>query len=463
MDLLELLKGNKIKEAIEALKGKGKTSTSGHAAEYENDRKQRNTQVGKRLDKTVGNDVVTVSKIPIPFQRKIVKSAASFLFGSPVKLTQKEKDENSKNESFESITNLWDDLRLDSLLLKFCKTVKSETEGTIIFFPVEKEGAEKVKIKARVLSNENGKVYPYLDAFGDMIAFGWEYPTKENDKDVLYMYLWTAETNYVFRKEKDWEPADVNPKTPNLFQKIPVVYLSQNHPEWWEVQDMIDTFEMSFSKFVDTNGYFASPMYKVKGAVGSMPKKDDTGKMVKLDIVETDKGNVVEADLEVLSWDRAPEALKLEFETAKGLIHEMTDTPDLSFDNVKGLGTVSGLALKLMFLGPILKAKWSEGDYQIVVSRIINLLKSAITNITKDGKGNMDELRINTTFTSILPENLKETIEVLSEALGGKPLISQKTAVSHNPLVENVDEEMTEIEAELSKESASELGGTEQI
>lgn len=79
MDLLELLKVNKIKEAIEDLKGKGKTSTSGHAAEYENDRKQRNTQVGKRLDKTVGSDIVTVSKIPIPFQRKIVKSAASFL------------------------------------------------------------------------------------------------------------------------------------------------------------------------------------------------------------------------------------------------------------------------------------------------------------------------------------------------------------------------------------------------
>ena len=459
MDLLELLKGNKIKEAIEALKGKEKTSTAGYAAEYENDRKQRNTQVGKRIDKTVGNDTVTVSKIPIPFQRKIVKSAASFLFGSPVKLSQKENGENLKNEAFESITNLWDDLRLDSLLLKFCKTVKSETEGTIVFFTKENTETKKAEIKARVLSNENGIVYPYLDAFGDMIAFGWEYPTKENNIDVSYMYVWTAEYNYIFRKEKDWAPAPINPKTPNLFQKIPVVYLSQKNPEWWEVEGLIDTFEMSYSKFVDTNGYFASPMYKVKGAVGSMPKKDDTGKMVKLDIVETDKGNIVSADLEVLSWDRAPEALKLEFETGKGLIHEMTDTPDLSFDSVKGLGTVSGLALKLMFLGPIIKAKWSEGDYQVVISRILSLLKAGITNITKETKGNMDELRINTTFTSILPENLKETIEVLSEALGGKPLISQKTALKHNPLVENVEEEMTEIEADASKE----LGDTVNI
>ena len=112
-----------------------------------------------------------------------------------------------------------------------------------------------------------------------------------------------------------------------------------------------------------------------------------------------------------------------------------------------------------MFLGPIIKAKWSEGDYQVVISRILSLLKAGITNITKETKGNMDELRINTTFTSILPENLKETIEVLSEALGGKPLISQKTALKHNPLVENVEEEMTEIEADASKE----LGDTVNI
>jgi len=459
MDLLELLKENKIKEAVEEIQTKGKESTAKFALEYENDRKQRDTQVGKRQDKTVGKDIVVVSKIPIPFQRKIVKSAASFLFGSPVKLSQKENDKNNNEESFETITNLWDDLRMDSLLLDFCKTVKSETESTIIFFPVEKEG-ENVKIKARVLSNENGKVYPYIDAFGDMIAFGWEYPTIENNKDVSYMYIWTDEYTYVLRKEKDWEFVPENSKTPNLFEKIPVVYLSQKNPEWWEVQELIDTFEMSFSKFVDTNGYFASPMYKAKGAVGSMPKKDDTGKMVKLDIVETDKGNIITADLEVLSWDRAPESLKLEFETGKGLIHEMTDTPDLSFDNVKGLGTVSGIALKLMFLGPILKAKWSEGDYQVVISRILNILKAGISNITKEAKGDLDELRIVTTFTSILPENLKETIEVLSEALGGKQQISTKTMLKHNPFVENVDEEISEIEAENANESVNDLGGT---
>ena len=92
-----------------------------------------------------------------------------------------------------------------------------------------------------------------------------------------------------------------------------------------------------------------------------MPEKDETGKMIKLDIVETPDGKIINSDLDFLTWDHAPEALKLEFELSKGLIYNLTDTPDLSFDNVKGLGNISGIALKLLFLAPILKSYWDRG------------------------------------------------------------------------------------------------------
>ena len=181
--------------------------------------------------------------------------------------------------------------------------------------------------------------------------------------------------------------------------------------------------------------------------------------MVKLDIIETDKGNVIEADLDVISWDRAPEALKLEFETGKGLIYGLTDTPDLSFDNVKGIGNISGIALKLMFLGPILKAKEGEGDYQIAISRIINLMKAGISNITNTGlSSKMKDIRVDVKFTSVLPENLKEIIEILSEATGGKAIMSQKTAVTHNPLIEDNSEELSNIEEESKADVLTGLG-----
>lgn len=448
MTFLELLSENKISEAYLLLNSK--EGVQNNANEYNNKRDIRNGQVGKRIDKTSKNDTVTVAKIPIPFQRKIVKSAASFLFGSPIEVVYSENKEPS-----EYLRDYWKSLRMNSILLEFCKTVKSETEATIVFFIVQNEG-EEPKLKSRLLTSKNGKVYPVFDAFGDMVSFAWEYNTKESDKETKYLYVWTKEKNYIFKEGGNgWALTDGG-ETENLFGKIPVVYLSQENPEWWEVQDLIDTYEMSFSKFVDTNGYFASPMYKVKGAVASIPKKDETGKMVQLDIIETEKGNIIEADLEVLSWDRAPEALKLEFETSKGLIYGLTDTPDLSFDSVKGLGSVSGIALKLLFFGSILKAKWDEGDYQTAISRMFNLIIASSKTI--NSKLNFDELEIDVRFTSVLPENLKEIIEVLSEATGGKAIMSQKTAISHNPLVSNDELELEAINSEDAASRTQDLG-----
>lgn len=454
-DFISLLSENKFDDAYALLSSK--TGVADHANEYNNSRDIRAGQVGKREDKITKSGTVTVSKLPIPFQRKIVKSAASFLFGSPIEVVY-----NGDADASEFLRDKWKELRMNSLLLDFCKTVKSETESTMVFFLVKNENDSEYKLKARVLSNKNGKVYPVFDAFGDMISFAWEYKATVNDVETKYLYVWTNDFNYVFYDAGDGlKLNETDGKTENLFGKIPVVYLSQDQPEWWEVQDLIDTYEMSFSKFVDTNGYFASPMYKAKGAIGSIPKKDETGKIVKLDIVETDKGNVISADLEVLSWDRAPEALKLEFETTKGLIYGLTDTPDLSFDSVKGLGNISGIALKLLFFGSILKAKWDEGDYQTAISRMFNLIIAATSQVLQTKLlSKFEEMEIDVRFTSVLPENIKEVIEILTEATGGKAVMSQKTAVAHNPLVGNDEDELASIKEESEAESIGQLGET---
>jgi len=450
-ELLALIESGDITKAYESFTAK--KGVPDYAREYNNERDIRDTQVGKRKDKVVKNEVIPVTKIAIPFQRKIVKSAASFLFGSPVKLVSKdETDDISK------VSQIWGKLRMNQLLLDFCKTSKSETEASLVFFHVKKEG-EDPYLKARVLSNDNGKVFPVIDAYGDMVAFGWEYTAREGEKDVKYLYVWTKDKVILSKGDgSKWEPVEGYPQE-NPFGKIPVVYLSQDKPEWWEVVQLIDRFEMRFSKWADTNDYFGAPMYKAKGGVKSFPKKDDTGKIIKLDVIETDKGNIIEADLDVLSWDHAPESTKMELDTNKGLIYGMTDTPDLTYDSVKGLGSISGVALELLFFGSIIKAKWDMGDYVTVVSRAINIMKAGMNNILKGENTVSEELEVDIQFTSILPQNLKETIEILTEASGGKQVMSQKTAMKNNPLVDDIKQEEDNLTEESKRESEV-LGGT---
>lgn len=449
--ILELLQKGDIKQVYEILSRTRKQGVEEFKKEFNNDRNIRNTQVGKREMKKNGD---SVSKIPIAFQKKIVNDASAFILGSPVKLVAPENTEDSK-----LILDLWKKLRMDSLLLKFCKAVKSETEAAFVFF-TKKDGEGNLSIKSRVLTSDNGILYPYLDAFGDMQAFGWEFTTMENKKAVKNLYVFTNDAIEVFKQTGgDWIKSKEH-STVNFFKKIPVVYHSQNAPEWEDVKELIDRFEMSFSKFCDTNDYFSAPMFKASGAVGKPPKKDDTGRLVNLEITETASGNVIQGDLDYLTWDHAPEATKLEFQTTKELIYGLSSTPDLTLEAVKGIGQIANAGMKLMFLAPILKAKDSEGDYRTVIERLINVMKAGLKNILTQGSATLDELEFDIQFTSPLPENIKELVDVLMDANGGKPILSQSSSVSINPLVENPDTESELLNKEKEEDSISDLGAS---
>lgn len=428
----ELLDAGNIEDALKVMKPKD--GVLEHAKEYENDRTLRPSQVGKRQDKKLKNEVVTVAKIPIPFQRKIVQSGAAFLFGSPVSITSADGD-------IEPIKDLWKKCRLDALFLSFAEAVKSETEAALVFYAAERP--EGVAIKSRLLKSENGTYYPVFDEYGDMVAFCWRFNVASGSEKRERIRVFTADKIVTYEKDKTWR--EVSNET-NHFGKIPVVYLSQTNPEWWDVKELIDRFEMNLSKFADTNDYFSSPMYKAKGAVKALPKKDDTGKIIKLDIIETDSGRIIEADLDVISWDRAPEALELEFKLEKELIYGMTDTVDWAHMKEQGLGSVSGVALKLLFFGSILKAKRQQGDYRTAVSRALNILKAGAQNILR--KGTFEQVEFEIEFTSVLPDNIKETIETLFTATGGKPLISQETATGLNPFVSDATQEVERLQTE---------------
>lgn len=426
MELLELIEAGDIKGLVSKLPNK--ESVVNNKKEYNNDRKVRKTQVGKREDKIIkgdgGNKTVPVAKIPIPFQRKIVKSASAFLFGNPINL--------SSDAAISDLTNEWRRLRMDSLLLKFAQEVKSSTEAAIAFSIIKSD--DGTKLKAQILK---GNLYPVFDEYEDMKAFVWMFQNTGTD----YLYVFTAEKTKQYKKVKDgWseEKSDAN-----LFKKIPIVYMNQEKPEWWEVQDMIDRYEMSVSKFADTNDYFAAPVLKVTGEMKSFPGKDTMGKAVKIP-QDVKNGVLIQGNVEYLTWPHAPEATKLELDKLEELIYSMSSTTNVSLESMKGVGNVANYAMQLMFLTSIIKAKWDEGDYRTAIERMISLIYAGNTKINKP------EEHIKVEFTGILPNNVMEIITMLSEATAGQPIMSQEAAVKQNPLVSDPQDEITKIQSEQS-------------
>ncbi len=406
----------------------------------------------ERPDKIAGKGK-TLKRIPqaklvIRYQKKIVNMAVSFLFGDPVKLILGNK-EDKYQKTFSLIDDVWTKNKLDYFNKKLARRLFVETKAAELWYTtIDKE---KVKhIKVALLCKKNGDdIYVHFNENGDMDAFIRRYKLEDPDeKTYEHVDIYTAE-NFIYGIKKDiWQVE----KKDNLYGKIPVIYYDQDEPEWMSVQSEIDRSEMLISKFADTNDYFGAPIIKIFGKIANPPEKGEVGRTLQFE-GETDNatGKINYGDAKYLTWEHAPEAIKIEYDILKDIIYSITSTPDLSFSNVKGLEKTSGEALKFLFMDSILKSKDKEELFGEALTRRINLLKAILSVTNVKETSNIQELDISIKFGNILPQDMSETIKALSTARAGDVIMSEKGAVRQNPLVEDPEEEIKRMEEERGK------------
>lgn len=409
----------------------------------------------KRPDKIVTTDngpkTVPVSRIPISMQKKIVRYAAAFLCGNPILLnaTIPEGDQLLA-DLYNLVQRTWDDNKLDYESLNLAKFLMSETEVAEIWFPVPADPmywagtaleGKNLRYRMRIVAPSLGdKLYPVFDYAGDLIAFGREFQQTIEGKKVDCFDVYTE--TQIYKGTKGDSGFTVVTEA-NPVGKIQVIYYSQLQPEWADVQDAIGRLETVVSNLGDTNDYFGSPMVFVQGEVEGFATKGEQGKV----LIGKNGGKA-----EYLTWDQSPESTKLEYEILNAIIHEQTETPNISFEQMKGLGTFSGFALKMLFMSAHMKAAEHErGAFGKGIQRRINFLKAALAKIdTKFEKAT--GLPIKPKFEYFLPKNEAEIIDMLNVATGNKPVLSQESAVALNPLVTDAAAELEKIKAQSSSE-----------
>ncbi len=412
--------------------------------EYHGDRKLRLTQSGRREKKKDDGQLKDINRASVPFCQDIVSSAVAYLLGNPPTLQPSED-----NDVSEAIKKIWQKNRMESKLMDFSKIVKSEKIAAIVFYFNERN-----EIKSKLLSFEKGLLLPYFDEYGDLTAFGWKYKYNKKDR----MHLFTDENTYVMENSDGWKLIEEETQT-NPFGKIPVVFLQQDEVEWHNVKWAIDRYEVLLSIQADINDEFGSPKYKV---VGNVTKDNKDPRYIKLEIAETEHGNVIQSDVDIISAPNAVNAIKLEMETLKGIIYEQTQTINANFESVKGIGNISNTAMELMYQPAILKARFAEPDYEVVIDRCVNVIKSGLAYLVENRIPPYNGLSLeeieNTTysvkFNSILPKSDESYIKLLMEGLG-IGAISTPTAVELNPLIKNKEEEIQRLQEEKAKVNES--------
>ncbi|MBN2660804.1 MAG: phage portal protein [Tannerellaceae bacterium] len=420
-----------------------------------------------------------VARIAIAIQKLIVKRAVAFLFGNPVEL-EAEADNDNQKAVLKALKRILYDIKSDSFNRKIARQVFSCTEVAEYWYPVPvaktwtgKTLKNKVtdffnniignkyhltygfktgyKLKAAIFSPLLGDtLYPYFDEGGDMIAFSREF-TRTDEKNVARTFFetYTDEEQMMWELTGDGiEEVEGYPRKIEI-GKIPIVYGRQSELEWQDVQVLIDRLEKLLSNFADTNDYHASPKIFVKGELLGFAKKGESGA-----IIQGDK----DAEASYLAWQHAPESVKLEIETLLRLIYTLTQTPDIAFDSVKGIGAVSGVALKLLFMDAHLKAADKMEIFDEYLQRRVNIIKAFIGKMNTQLAIDADNLVVEPEITPYMIEDEKTRIDLLVTANGGKPVVSQQRSVELAGLANDAEEDFKQIESEAEKEMTFTLG-----
>jgi hypothetical protein len=149
-----------------------------------------------------------------------------------------------------------------------------------------------------------------------------------------------------------------------------------------------------------------------------------------------------------LTWDSAPESKQKEIEWLQKHILTKTFTPNIDFENMKGLSNVSGKALKQMMLLADIKAQRHKEVHDELLDRTGNLIIAIIGNVLNIAlRGECNNLVVGHEFQEPFGEDIKETIENIAKAKDAE-MLSTEGAIELNPLVKNKEQEMKRIEKE---------------
>lgn len=394
-----------------------------------------------------------VARIALALQKLIINRSVSFCFGNPVSYNSTPETKGQETV-MKALTRILYDNKTSSLNRLIARAIFSFKECAELWYVQEKTDVHsaygfptKFKLRCNLFSPMFGDtLYPYFDESGDMVAFSRSY-SRNNDRGKSradYFETYTDSEHWLWVDgENGYEVVDGFPKK-NPIGKIPIVYGYQGHFETQDVDSLIDRLEKLLSNFADTNDYHASPKIFVTGQINGWSKKGEAGA-----VIEGEEG----ATMNYVSWQNAPESVRLEIETLLKMIYTITQTPDISFESVKGIGAVSGVALKLLFMDAHLKIQDKREIFDEYLQRRVNVIKAFIGQFNTSLEQEAMLLEVEPEITPYMLTNELDDISLWLAANGNKPLVSQKASVKGANLTQDPDKDFEQIQQESAMSS----------
>lgn len=416
-----------------------------HTDEVDQAIKEYNPQTHKimsRRNKYRKNDRPYITeKLPRTRQKYINEVELFFIFGKPLRWTLSDGDA----KAYKLFLDFIRDSRFDSKMRQIKRLAGAETECAKLYHLYNENG--KIGVKTVILARSTGyELRPLFNQYGDLVAFAYGYRTKNSEgKTQRHWEIETADNIFECTQgDLEWS---VNTR-PNPTGRINVIYYRQ--PKAWDgVEPRLEREEMLDSKVGDTNNYFADPVAKASAdVIQSLASPETTGKLIQL--------NGSNSVFDYVNPPQSSELRKSEQDNLEKSILFDTFTPDFSFDNMRGFGTVSGAAIKNAMILGFLKADNRKEIYSELIDRDKNLILSILEYMNPDMAAKIKQLQISFEYTEPFAEdNQSEKDFVLRVYQAG--LVTLETAVQLLSLTANPEKEIKAIKEQAAQKQAQEL------
>jgi len=403
-------------------------------------------------NKVYRNKTVPRCRIAVPMQRLICERDVGFLLSNPVTYNIKGEVDEQQQKLFDEVVNIMQDNKIDYFDKRLARELFRCCECAELWYIIPGMDGGADELRVMLLSPLKGdKLYPHFDDYHRMDGFAREYCIRdEMGKTTLHFDVYTSTTLYRYSAEEGASTLAFIDAKPHGFDRIPIVYYRQDETEWECVQPIIDRLEDLLSNWGDVNDYFGAPTYFFKGKLKGFAEKGEVGRIYQGD---------GDSDMRVVSWNSAPESMQKEVINLVNIIFSYTQTPDISFENMKTLGNnTSGAAIRLMFTDPHLKAEMKEELFGEMFTRRFNIIKSGYAlKVAAIPQRIADKLKVVPVFTPYIPKNEMETLQLINLSTQSKQTMSQEDGIRLNPLVSNPESTLKQIQKEQENALATSM------
>lgn len=405
-----------------------------------------------------------VNRIPLPLEQDIVNIHTAFTVGNEPDLTCETEDDKEK-ELFKVVKTIDRKNKVKYLNKRIVRSWLAETEVAEYWYTVEDKSFWKLilnkvksvfgvkanatrKFKCAVWSPFRGDtLWPFFDDANDYKGLGREYMIKQADGTTIN-YFQFVDDNSVYlwvQNGADWSNAPGYPFKHN-FKKNPTIYSYREKSLCAKIRPIRNRLETIISNYGDCIDYNFFPKLVATGKViGNNPKAARGG------LVELEN----QGDLKYLSWQQTPEAAKLEIDTLTENAYSLTNTPRISFENLRGMGNAfSGISFKYAFMGAHMAVEMHAETLGEHLQRRYNFLVSAIGSVNTAYADASETIDIDVQIVPYMIDSTSDKIKNAADAVMGG-IASRKTGIILAGLVEedNVDQELSDIEEDEKKKN----------